>query len=870
MMSAPLDLQVTRGGAGTSAAMANKYDEAAGKTAATTGKAQANESAPTVTLKLEAAMRAICTIETTAGEQIGAGGLVQSHTGAKLVITNRHVSEQFHMEGLDPRRRVWASFVNPAGGPALRYELRLLLVDKTLGDWSDVAVFRILGPERLSQPDQPEARPLKFAHHIRGDTECWILADASAVATAHDISTTTFYTARRYSAESASSSASNANNGSSLQSDGYSSIFGSTSQIPADDATNANPTPSSEDAAQQQNSPQSDSQSEQPEAPLVVDQASRFSHGTVIEAYKKKHVLFHNVRTSSSSSGSPILNSAAEVVGLHFCASSRALETSNTNDQPDQQQQQQHHMQQLRRGSSITCTGNSTDSRQCTAHRLCLRTATNDLVLLRGPDTLIDGLPDARFDPAVIALSSVERHNVQWVNLVDLPVDAALLNSSRVEWISGSSLLFKRFKPNNIFHVLHDDLLPIFATLALKFDTWSDARQQSSIRPVAMEGWAPGEFAPLYNLFSDKPMLYRRMLSEDTDFVCFERAWLGLSKATTWYDYGFHEPQGPIPNKVVDGAVVRRFAQTVAAKLGIEGPEQERADSTRGKQIVVFSRRRNRLITNEQQLIFALAHTFGCSVVAVSMETHTFAEQVRELRQAWLAVGMHGSILGMAMFLPPGATLLELFPWAVPAENYTPYKTMASLPGMQLKYLVWTNTHRDRTTAHPTRISELGGIAHLSQEEQEQIMQTETVPPHKCCSDPYWLYRIYQDTEVDVKEIIALIKGSQDRAPEAQASPFKLYPGQVTDVACRLIPHGHGGHAAAVSWSAPWNAEGVAVTAYEAWHQESLKHWPVQGLVLEVDATELGDSATHTFWVRAISASGGLGPFSAGALCAVS
>ena len=39
-------------------------------------------------------------------------------------------------------------------------------------------------------------------------------------------------------------------------------------------------------------------------------------------------------------------------------------------------------------------------------------------------------------------------------------------------------------------------------------------------------------------------------------------------------------------------------------------------------------------------------------------------------------------------------------------------------------------------------------------------MNTKTVPQHICCKSPYWLYRIYQDTEVNITEIKELIKGA--------------------------------------------------------------------------------------------------------------
>ena len=54
-----------------------------------------------------------------------------------------------------------------------------------------------------------------------------------------------------------------------------------------------------------------------------------------------------------------------------------------------------------------------------------------------------------------------------------------------------------------------------------------------------------------------------------------------------------------------------------------------------------------------------------------------------------VTIGMHGSILILNMFLPRNALSVELYPYAVPPENYTPYRTMAHLPGMELKYIPW-------------------------------------------------------------------------------------------------------------------------------------------------------------------------------------
>jgi len=52
----------------------------------------------------------------------------------------------------------------------------------------------------------------------------------------------------------------------------------------------------------------------------------------------------------------------------------------------------------------------------------------------------------------------------------------------------------------------------------------------------------------------------------------------------------------------------------------------------------------------------------------------------------------------------------------------------------------------------------MGGLEHLSEKEQKKIIDSNTVPTHFCCEDPYWLYKIYQDTFVDIDEIVNLIQ----------------------------------------------------------------------------------------------------------------
>lgn len=132
------------------------------------------------------------------------------------------------------------------------------------------------------------------------------------------------------------------------------------------------------------------------------------------------------------------------------------------------------------------------------------------------------------------------------------------------------------------------------------------------------------------------------------------------------------------------------------------------------------------------------------------MESMTFREQIATLSTCRVAVGMHGSILIMALFLPPGAILVEIFPYGIPAENYTPYRELAKITELHLQYLPWETRDPQQSVGYPDRPPSQGGLAHLKSEERQAVLDNERVAPHLCCSDPDWLYRIYQDTEIDV------------------------------------------------------------------------------------------------------------------------
>lgn len=516
-------------------------------------------------------------------------------------------------------------------------------------------------------------------------------------------------------------------------------------------------------------------------------------------------------------------------------------------------------------GTHMVCTGRTHTDRICHFRWLCYSTEAEEFLFFHGnASAMLPNLGSRRFQPALLDLSTVDDHNTQYFNFVELPA-AALRFLPRPVFLPDAALIANRFNPDNLMHVFHDDLLPIFYTLRQFPGLARDARL------LFMEGWPEGaHFDPLYRLLSPKPPLLRAQLKALGRLLCFPRAIVGLSKTTTWYQYGFVQPQGPKANILVSGHEIRQFARFMAEQLNVS-----RAGRPMGQDyILVFSRTQNRLILNEAELLLALAREFHMKTVTVSLEDHSFADVVGLVGNASMLVSMHGAQLITALFLPRGATLVELFPYAVNPEHYTPYKTLATLPGMDLHYVAWWNTAPENTVTHPERPWDEGGIAHLDQAEQARILQSREVPRHLCCRNPEWLFRIYQDTRVDIPSLLQtirrVVKGRP--GPRRQKQTVSLYPGKVREARCEASVRGASEARLTVSWQIPWNLKFLKVreVRYEVWLQEQGENTYVPYILALQNHTfteNIKPFTTYLVWVRCIFNKLLLGPFADVLVC---
>ena len=532
----------------------------------------------------------------------------------------------------------------------------------------------------------------------------------------------------------------------------------------------------------------------------------------------------------------------------------------------------------VQEGSSVWCTGSDHTQRICRFRNLCYFPEVNEFVFFHSQQSVYSGVPSNRFNPTLLDMSSVRDHNAQYFNFFDVPARSAV--HFEVDFIQRPSLIFNRFNPDNIMHVIHDDLLPMFHTLEMITGRNNINMSAFDVQLVFMEGWSPGDHVNLYEVFAVHKLLFKTDLQAKGSVTCFRNAYTGISKETTWYQYGFREPQGPIPHHTVTALQINQFTAYLKYRLNTSTMPVPNGNSY----IVFFTRKHNRLVLNEVELTFALVREFKMKVLSVGAETHSIAEMIAILSKATVLISMHGSLLSLSMFLPPSAIVIELFPYAVNPENYTPYKTLAHLPGMRITYKAWRNMNEANTVTHPDRSWDTGGIAHLSSAEQNRIKSSTEVPKHICCRDPEWLFRIYQDTIVDIPSLISLVKEAieendmrYNEASERTGSLLvqKMYPSKVQDLKCigsrdRADAMGNPDRSVPpslwLSWQPPWNLRYLTLTSlrYEVWIQEHGEDAYTAWILSKTSHTftaGLRPETHYDIWVRCVINDNMQGPF---------
>ncbi|KAJ3189825.1 Protein O-linked-mannose beta-1,4-N-acetylglucosaminyltransferase 2 [Gaertneriomyces sp. JEL0708] len=487
--------------------------------------------------------------------------------------------------------------------------------------------------------------------------------------------------------------------------------------------------------------------------------------------------------------------------------------------------------------SSVWCSGDTRATRVCRFRNICYHPTEQEWFIAQTNRTIQSNVPLHRFHTGLLELSTVQGHPKFFFNFIEVDPFRPEFQNMKVRYEETMHFALARLHPRNIMHNLHDDVLGMYYMLKEYIGKGSPTLNMpfslDTHRILIYDEYGPTDSTRPFQYLSNHRLRFKAYLKQDKDVVtCFRDAVFGNSKLTTWYQYGFTEPQGPIPEKLPNGMHVREVSEWFIRRIGLPLEDDENysrpstdlttympADAadffTESDLIVIITRRGNRLILNEEELARQLTDAFKLQVQFVSNEEHGFEEQVKFMRRARVVLGMHGSMMIMTMFCRRGTAVIEMFPFGVPSENYTPYRTLASLPGMELSYRAWEQTDESQCVPRPENHKLLGGIAHLTKEKQAEVVATKRVPKHICCDNPFWLYRIYQDTNVNSTEVITLIEDALEESAEILSAARSInyeatdiLPPLVTKIICLDGPKRLPGELWA-EWKQPWTGAKV-------------------------------------------------------------
>lgn len=536
--------------------------------------------------------------------------------------------------------------------------------------------------------------------------------------------------------------------------------------------------------------------------------------------------------------------------------------------------------------TKIECEGDTAYNRICKFSNICYSPNTDRFFALTVDEKGLRGKWMNDDDNRLLDLTTVDDHNIFYFEFDENPGNA-LRELERTDMlymsVSKQTFIFSRFVYNNIMHNIHDDFIGQYILHKQNSGKSSNENEIDTNNFIFFtDSQIENPNDHLFATLSKYPFMYREDIKRtkpNSPPICFENAIVGNSKDGIWYDYGFFdEPQGPISKKPLTGKYVKEAADFLRKYYDISLPSRlevnkilKRMSKRTRKEtneisssyfISIFSRTKDRLLLNERDLLKKLERKYGLTVRLVQLENLKFDEIIGIMSKTLVSIGLHGSALVFAMFMPENSILIELFPYGVPGENYSPYRTLAWLPEMGITYKMWINRN---ATMNYSQLGIRKSFDNLTPEVYMNIISLKTVPPHLCCGNLPWVVRIYQDTVVNVPEIIAItgeaiseslsaINGPKHRA-QYIAGLLEMSRHRVKDVSHRLYEQKSfiGNDKIqmfnlTLNWSNPWEPINQKPVQYGVWIEEMLEEIIVKGPNLNFEACAKGSDIN--VWIR--------------------
>ncbi|XP_054279038.1 protein O-linked-mannose beta-1,4-N-acetylglucosaminyltransferase 2-like [Macrosteles quadrilineatus] len=397
-------------------------------------------------------------------------------------------------------------------------------------------------------------------------------------------------------------------------------------------------------------------------------------------------------------------------------------------------------------GSSIWCNIRFDSTKFCKFNNLYyIPKFKGHFFFLINEFSVISGVDDLK----KLSLSTVQNHSGLYLKLILIKSTHHLLKENFTV-ANMNSFILKRFKPDNIMHVIHDDLLPLFVTYK-ELCSGNISLCSSTYQLLLMD--SPNDNEPYYEWYKHFSIHTPIILGKLKNPLCIKKGYFGLSNSSIWFQYGFKTTQGPVLESNINGFILAEFSDFIKKQFGLK--REINLDHSDFLPILLFSRKLNRKIINEAAMQDSMEYIAestlkkNFSIINLDLSTNNSTSIINYLHQSQLLVGMHGSAMILAIFMPRGSRIIELFPFGIQPNFVSPLRALCQNKHIYYNYESWVNMNESNTITHPEYPPLHGGILHLEKTKQEEIIKVKTVPAVECCHNPVYLFRMFQDTIVD-------------------------------------------------------------------------------------------------------------------------
>ena len=146
---------------------------------------------------------------------------------------------------------------------------------------------------------------------------------------------------------------------------------------------------------------------------------------------------------------------------------------------------------------------------------------------------------------------------------------------------------------------------------------------------------------------------------------------------------------------------------------------------------------------NHKEFIDTLSLIPNVHVQSVALQDLSFRDQLLLLANTSVLIGVHGSGLVNVLFLPKGASAVEIFPYKIQRRSY---EDLARIMG--IRYSAWRNQDRSATKFHERILDTFALVGDARQKVIDNPVYTTWA------ANMYW---INQDTRVNAEEITSLL-----------------------------------------------------------------------------------------------------------------